>query len=144
LWDNTIPGPTDPSVPQLGPSLCDVSLRAWLHIEGGDVQDNGATWDPTKGEFFRMGPTVQLQINFPQSRLVGGRDLSFNALYSYLPAIDGSNAHETYVQLTGVLDLYNDPLNNRKIALSAQYQYGGLNFTKEDVNLITIGLAVKF
>jgi len=144
LYDNTIASSTDPSAPQISPSLCDISLRAWLHIEGGNVQDNGTTWDPTKGEFFRMGPTVQLQVNFPQSRLVGGRDLSFNALYSYLPAIDGSTAHESYLQLTGVLDLYNDALNNRKIALSAQYQYGGLNFTKENVNLLTIGLAVKF
>jgi hypothetical protein len=144
LYDNTIPGSTDPSVPQISPSICDVSLRAWLHVEGGDVQDNGTTWDPTKGEFFRMGPTVQFQLNFPQNRLVGGKDFSLNALYSYLAAIDGSAAHESYVQISAVLDLYNDAFNNRKVGLTAQYQYGGLNFTKENVNLLTIGLGVKF
>ena len=144
LYDNTIPGSTDPSVPQINPSLCDVSLRAWLHVEGGDVRDNGTTWDPTKGEFFRLGPTVQFQLNFPQNRVVGGKDLSLNALYSYLPAVDGSTAHESYVQISGVLDLYNDALNNRKVGLTVQYQYGGLNFTKEEVNLLTIGLGVKF
>src|ERR1043166_1984173 len=137
LYDNTIPAPTDPSVPRINPSLCDISLRAWLHMEGGDVQDNGTTWDPTKGEFFRMGPTVQFQLNFPQNRLVGGQDFSLNVIYSYLPAIDGSAAHESYVQVSGVLDLYNDPFNNRKVSLTAQYQYGGLNFTKENLNLFT-------
>jgi hypothetical protein len=144
LWDNTLPGPTDPSAPQINPSLCDVSLRAWLHIEGGDVQDNGTTWDSTKGHFLRMGPTVQFQLNFPQNRLIGGKDFSLNLLYSYLPALEGSAAHESYVQISGVLDLYNDALNNRKVSITAQYQYGGLNFTKENLNLFTIGLGVKY
>jgi hypothetical protein len=48
------------------------------------------------------------------------------------------------VQISGVLDLYNDALNNRKVGITAQYQYGGLNFTKENVNLLTIGLGVKY
>jgi hypothetical protein len=144
LYDNTIPSSTDCSAPQISPSVCDVSLRAWLHMEGGDVQDNGTTWDSTKGGFFRMGPAVQFQLNFPQNRLLGGKDFSLNALYSYLPALDGSAAHESYVQISSVLDLYNDALNNRKIGIISQYQYGGLNFTNEYVNLFTIGLGVKF
>ena len=65
-------------------------LRVWLHTEGGDVQDNGSSWDPVTGSFFRIGPTVQFQITAP--RVIFGKALSLTALYSYLAAISGSDA----------------------------------------------------
>jgi hypothetical protein len=117
-------------------------LRTWVHVEGGDVQDNGKSWDPTKGAFFRVGPTVQLQLNAP--RLLLGKDASLTALYSYLPAISGNDQHESYFKVSGAYDLVKDDVLNHKIAITLQYERGGLNFTKEDVDLFTIGLGVLF
>jgi hypothetical protein len=117
-------------------------LRTWLHIEGGDVQDNGKSWDSTKGSFFRIGPTVQFQVNAPN--LLFGKDASLTTLYSYLPAITGSHVHQSYFKISGVYDLVKDDVLNHKVALTAQYERGGLNFTKEDVDTFTIGLGVLY
>ncbi len=123
-------------------SALDFQLRAWLHIEGGDVQDNGKSWDPTKGEFFRMGPAVQLQLNAP--RVVWGRDASLTALYSYLPAISGTGQHQSYFKLSSTYDFVKDDVHNYKVSLTAQYEKGGLNFTKEDVDIFTLGLGILY
>jgi hypothetical protein len=119
-------------------------LRLWLHTEGGDVQDNGSSWDPVKGSFFRIGPTAQFQITMP--RAIFGKALSLTALYSYLAAISGSDAHHSFLTISATYDLYKSdyPTENRKISLTAQYQKGGLNFTKEDVDTFTLGLGVLF
>jgi hypothetical protein len=119
-------------------------LRAWLHMEGGDVQDNGASWDPVMGSFFRIGPTTQLQITMP--RVIFGKALSLTALYSYLAAISGSDAHQSFFTVSATYDLYKSdfPTENRKISLTAQYQKGGLNFTKEDTDAFTLGLGVLY
>jgi len=101
-------------------SALDFQVRAWLHIEGGDVQDNGKSWDSTKGEFFRLGPTLQLQLNAP--RVVWGRDASLTALYSYLPAITGSDQHQSYFKLSSTYDFVKDDIHNYKISLTAQYK----------------------
>lgn len=123
-------------------SRLEYTLRAWLHIEGGDIQDNGKSWDPAKGSFFRLGPTVQFQLNAP--KLLVGRDASLTALYSYLPAVSGSDEHESYFKITGAYNLIKDEAVNHKVALTLQYEKGGLNFTKEDVDTVTIGLGVVF
>jgi hypothetical protein len=123
-------------------SLLDYQLRGWLHLEGGDVQDNGKSWDQTKGSFFRLGPTVQLQIRAP--KLILGKDFSVTALYSYLAAQSGSEEHRSFFKVSGVLDLVKDDLLNHKISLTAEYQKGGLNFTKEDVDTLTLGLGVLY
>jgi len=123
-------------------SLLEYQLRGWLHLEGGDVQDNGKSWDPTKGSFFRLGPTVQLQIRAP--KLILGKDFSVTALYSYLAAQSGSEEHRSFFKVSGVLDLVKDDLLNHKISLTAEYQKGGLNFTKEDVDTLTLGLGVLY
>jgi len=123
-------------------SLLDYQLRGWLHVEGGDVQDNGKSWDPTNGSFFRLGPTVQLQIRAP--KLILGKDFSVTALYSYLAAQSGSQEHHSFFKVSGVYDLVKDDVLNHKIALTAEYQEGGLNFTKEDVKTLTLGLGVLY
>jgi hypothetical protein len=123
-------------------SALDFQLRAWLHIEGGDVQDNGKSWDSSKGEFFRLGPTLQLQFNAP--RVVWGRDASLTALYSYLPAITGSDQHQSYFKLSSTYDFVKDDIHNYKISLTAQYDKGGLNFTKENVDTFTLGFGILY
>ena len=117
-------------------------LRFWLHVEGGDVQDTGKSWDPAKGSFLRLGPTVQFQLNAP--KLLLGKDASLTALYSYLSAISGSDKHDSYFKISGVYDLIKDDATNHKVALTLQYEKGGLSFTKEDIDTFTIGLAVLF
>jgi hypothetical protein len=123
-------------------SVLEYQVRAWLHIEGGEVQDNGKTWDPVGGSFFRVGPSVQFQLNAP--KLVFGKEFSLTALYSYLSPVSGSDAHNSFAKVTAAFTLLKDEQLNHKISLTADYQKGGLNFTKEDVDILTIGLGVLF
>ena len=117
-------------------------LRAWLHLEGGEVQDAGEAWAATTQPFFRWGPTVQFQLTAPS--LPGGRALSLTALYSYLAAEKGPSDHEWYFRSTLSYELYKGVEENHVIRINADYQRGGLNFTKEEVDSFTIGLGVLF
>jgi hypothetical protein len=123
-------------------SALDYQVRAWLHLEGGDVQDNGKTWDQSGGSFFRVGPTVQFQLRAP--KLVFGNEFSVTALYTYLSPVSGVDAHNSFLKVTGALTLLKNEQLNHKISLTADYQKGGLNFTKEDVDTFTLGLGVLF
>lgn len=123
-------------------SLFETQLRIWLHIEGGEVQDNGGTWKTTKGSFFRLGPTVQLQAKWP--KLMFGRDASVTALGSYLEPVSGVSTHNWYFKFTGVYDIFKDEERNQKISLNVNYEKGGLNLTKEDVDTFTIGMGILF
>lgn len=123
-------------------SLLDYQLRVWLHTEGGDVQDNGKSWDPATGTFFRLGPSIQLQVRAP--KLAFGKDFSVTTVYSYLTTESGSQKHPSYFKINGVFDLVKDDILNHKIAVTAGYEEGGLNFTKENVNTFTLGLSVLY
>lgn len=126
-------------------SLLDYQLRAYFHLEGGDLQRAGSRWtaiDPAEGNFLRFGPTLQLRINAP--RLVFGRDFSFTGAYSYMSPQDGPREHNTLIKLDATLNLLNDQVNNRRISINANYTKGGMDFTKEDVDIFTLGLSVLF
>ncbi|MGA7124883.1 MAG: hypothetical protein WBZ19_01145 [Chthoniobacterales bacterium] len=123
-------------------TLLNYQLRVWLHTEGGDVQDDGKTWDTVKGSFFRVGPTVQFQLNAPE--LILHRDFSITALYSYSPAISGSSRHDSLFTITATYNIVKDTELNHKISLNIQYQTGGLDITKQDVDQFTVGLGVLF
>lgn len=135
-------------------SRLEYQLRAWLHAEGGDVQDNAKSWDPTTGSFFRLGPTAQLQIRAPKQTLappestvlssIFGNEWSVTTMYSYLARVSGSNRHNSFLTVSGVYNLVSDDITNHKIGLTLQYQKGGLNLTKEDVDTITLGLSVLY
>jgi hypothetical protein len=132
------PNPGDPA----GWSALDFQLRAWLHLEGGRAHDNVKTWDIAKGPFFRLGPTIQFQLNAP--KMAFGRDASLTAVYSFIPAVKGTHEHESYLKLTAVYDLVKDDTHNRKISMNLQYEKGGLNFTKDDVDSVTVGLGILY
>jgi len=132
------PSPDDPA----GWSALDLQVRLWLHIEGGRAHDNVKTWDVASGPFFRLGPTTQIQLNAP--KIVFGRDASVTLNYSFTPAVKGSHQHESYLKLTAVYDLVKDETHNRKISANIQYEKGGLNFTKDDVDNITVGLGILY
>jgi hypothetical protein len=123
-------------------ALLDAQLRVWVHVEGGNVQDASASWLASDESFFRLGPTVQLQLRAPA--MPGGRALSLTALYSYLAAISGPSEHASYLQTTLSYDLFRDKELNHKVSLNAGYEYGGLNFTKQDADTFTLGLGVLF
>ena len=117
-------------------------LRVWLHMEGGDVQDTGPAWTTTQGSFFRLGPTVQFSLTAPA--LPGDRALSLTTLYTYLPAISGSTSHDWFFRSTLAYDLFRDTELNHKFSITADYQRGGLTFTKQEVDQFTLGLGVLF
>jgi len=123
-------------------SVLDWQVRFWLHTEGGEVQNAGKSWDPALGSFFRLGPAIQGQLNAP--RLVFGKDFSITAQYSYLEAISGSNLHNSFYKISAVLDLFKDESTNRKVSLTGEYQRGGLNLTKEDVDSVTVGIGFLY
>jgi hypothetical protein len=123
-------------------SCFDTQLRVWLHLEGGDVQDNGDTWDTTKGSFFRLGPAAQLQAEWP--KLAFGRDASITAVGFYLEPIQGSHNHNWHFKITGVYDVFKNDERNEKVSLNVNYEKGGLALTNEDVDTFTIGLGALF
>jgi hypothetical protein len=123
-------------------SLLDYQLRVFLHAEGGELQHAGKNWNVAEDTFLRLGPTVQLRLNMP--RLILGKDFSLSASYSYLATIEGTTEHNDFLSIDATWALYNDPSLNHRISLNAKYLKGGLDFTKEEVDALTIGLSVLF
>lgn len=123
-------------------SILEGQLRTWLHMEGGDIEDTGPAWKAVKGSFFRLGPTVQLQLSMPS--LPGDRALSLTAVYSYLASVEGSDDRSNYFRASLSYDLFRNVEFNHKVSLSASYEKGGLNFTKQKVDTFTLGLGVLF
>ena len=121
-------------------SRLDYQVRAWLHLEGGDLQRAGTNWNVVGGSFFRLGPAVQLRANAPTV----WKGLSFTGLYSFLPSISGPSRHESLLKLDLTLALYTDPVLKQKVSLNADYTRGGLDFTKQDVDSFILGLSVLF
>ncbi|MEY2519539.1 MAG: hypothetical protein QOF24_1298 [Verrucomicrobiota bacterium] len=123
-------------------SIIEGQLRTWLHLEGGDIDKTARFWTPNTGSFFRLGPTVQLQLSMPS--LPGDRALSLTAVYSYLAAVSGSDDRSNYFRASFSYDLFRNVEFNHKVSLSASYEKGGLNFTKQKVDTFTLGLGVLF
>jgi len=138
LWRKTAPVRAD----ETDISILEGQLRTWLHMEGGDIQSAGSAWMPVTGSFFRLGPTIQLQLLMPD--LPGGRALSFTALYSHLAAISGPDDNSTYFRATFAYDLFRNVELNHKVSVTASFEKGGLNLTKQSVDTFTLGLGVLF
>ncbi len=122
-------------------SALEYKLRFWLRAEGGDVQRSEETWETTEGRFLRLGPALELAVTAPY--FLFHKDLSITVLYSHLEALRGVEEHESFFKATASLELYKNALGHR-ISLNADYQNGGLDFTKEQVESFTIGLGVVF
>jgi hypothetical protein len=125
---------------QTDDSVLDYQIRAWLHIEGGDLERVGTQWNAVKGSFERMGPELQLRINAPTLF----RGASFTAAYSYLPSLQGPKGRDSLVKLDLTFPLYTDAELQQKISLNFDYSRGNLDFTKQDVNTFTAGLSVLY
>jgi hypothetical protein len=121
-------------------SLLDWQLRTWVHLEGGDLQRNGAKWETIDGGFFRIGPMVQGVINFPEFL----RGFSINGQYSYLEPLSGPDNHRHYWKVGGALSLYSNPVLKHKVSLTADYQEGGLTLSKQPVDIVTVGVGITY
>ena len=95
-----------------------------------------------EGDFLRLGPSVQLRVNAP--RLLVGRDVSLTALYSRLYAQEGPKDHGSYFKATAAWNLYKNEYNGSRISLNVNYQKGDLDFTKDEVDSLTVGLGFLF
>lgn len=129
--------------------LLSYNLRAYLHGEFGTVDDTGGNAEIKKGDFFRMGPVASLTLT-PHgfSRALGMDEdaVSISAAYSYIPSVSGvDNGHDSHFKATLDWAVWKDPDDEaHRISLQASYEKGGLEFTKEEVDLFTLGLGVSF
>lgn len=120
--------------------VIDYKMRAWLHMEGGDLQQNGALWNTVNGSFFRLGPTVQGQLTF--NNILNG--LSVSGQYGYQTDISGPTGRNSVYSLSGALNLYKDDARHQKMALTVSYTKGGLTLSKQPVDTLNVGLGVIF
>lgn len=121
-------------------SLLDYAVRMTFRAEGGKIQRIGSEWTATKGGFFRLGPTLSLEVNLPTVL----RGLTFTGGFSHLAALEGTTRHSTRIEAGADLTLYEEAAPRRKVGLSLKYIRGGLDFTKQDVDSLTIGLSVLY
>ena|ERR1039458_912563 len=102
----------------------------------------GSTWNVVPGSFLRIGPTAELRVNFPT--LVFRHGLGLSGQYSYLPALSGTTAHASLLNLAAALTLMENSSTHQKISLTGAYTRGGLDLTKQDLNIFTLVLSVLF
>ncbi len=117
-------------------------VRTWLHLEGGDIQESGTSWNVVKGSFLRMGPEVRGQITIPALN-----DLSISAEYDYLPTVSGPAGQNYFYKLNGSLPLIPVTAGTSSkppISLSVDYSKGGLILSKQPVDLLTVGISLLY
>jgi hypothetical protein len=128
-------------------------LRTWLHLEGGVFEHQASKSLVPEGDFFRMGPVIQATIFLP--RLLYG--VSLTAEYDFLPSVFGPVGRTYYFTTGAEFTLW--PKNDRspyekddrdsiaklqKVSLKVSYENGGLDFTKQLVDDLKVGLGITF
>ena len=121
-------------------SLLDYQMRIWLRMEGGDIQNVSRSWDAVPEEFLRLGPVAQLRVNMPRL----WRGFSITAQYSTMATLEGTSGHDSLLKLDATLNLITDKVTGRKISLNAGYVKGGMNFTAEEADMLTLGMSLLF
>jgi hypothetical protein len=125
-------------------------VRTWLHLEGGDIQESGTTWNVVKGSFLRIGPEVRGQVAIPALN-----GLSISAEYDYLPTVSGPAGKNYLYKFNGSLPLIGNPSSATEasgtaakaltsLALTVDYSKGGLILSKQPVDLLTVGLSILY
>ncbi len=116
--------------------------RAWLHLEGGDIQQNGTNWNVVPGSFFRMGPEVRGQVAIPKLN-----NFSLSAEYDYLPTISGPSGRNYLYKLAAAIPLtppLDSPTAKQPVSLVFNYTDGGIILNKQLVKTFTIGVSVTY
>jgi len=117
-------------------------LRAWMHIEGGYLQNSPTGWDTSDGSFFRLGPKLQLTLTAP----LVYKGISVTAMYSYLPTTNRyfENSRNSLFDLSAAFILWADPGTGANVALKMQLIYGGLDLTKQNERTFLVGLSLAY
>jgi hypothetical protein len=120
-------------------SLIEFHWRAHLHTELGDsVGDGRVGSSADRGEFFRIGPVVALQLDpFFLQRLRASID------YGYLVGVSGSPSasHDLRAKLSLILD---PNLDTQHWSLGASYQDGETPLVQERIHTFLLSLDVKY
>lgn len=69
---------------------------------------------------------------------------SLTALYSHLVPVSGPDDNSTYFRATLAYDLFRNVELNHGVSVSASFEKGGLNLTKQSVDTFILGLGVLF
>ena len=133
-WNNRLGSLTD------GTALFLVQVRGWFHLEGGDIQRNGTSWNTVKGSFLRLGPECRVQITMPYLH-----NFSISAEYDYIPTVSGPKGKDYLYSIGGALpiSLFGKSSSAKEpVSLTANYTKGGLILSKQVVDTFTVGLSI--
>jgi hypothetical protein len=108
-------------------------LRFRAHADYGTVIDSKTGL--TTGGFFRAGPIAEFRLDPLIFKTV-----SAAVSYQYLPAIAGSNDHNSLFTAGGEWKIANNPKTQQSLSLKVTYTEGGLDITKQWVRLLVAGL----
>jgi hypothetical protein len=107
------------------------------HAEYGTVID--AASGIKTGAFFRAGPIAEIRLD----------PLIFKALsasfsYQYLPAITGTNDHNTLLTATAEYKAIDNQKTHQSLSLKITYTDGGLDLSKQQVQTLVAGIGITY
>jgi len=108
-------------------------FRIRAHADYGTVIDS--TTGLKTGAFLRTGPIAEFRLD----PLIF-KTLSATVSYQYLPAIVGSNDHNSLFTAGGEWKIANNPKTQQSLSLKITYTEGGLDITKQKVRVLLAGL----
>jgi hypothetical protein len=135
-WEPTLDKYGSGSFWRLIQSVLDFRWRLYPHFEYGNVLNAGEKLNIKSGEtFFRLGPKVSLDL-----RPAFAQDAVFSIQYAYLDGITGTPRASRMFDpaFSYTIDA------KGHIVLQAEYSFGQIPLTEENVENITIGVGVKF
>ena len=70
---------------------------------------------------------------------------TFATSYGYVPRVSGVDpGHDSYLKTSVEWNLLKGKSDSQKLSLKAQYEKGGLELTKQQVETFTVGLGITF
>jgi hypothetical protein len=101
--------------------------------------DYGTLIDPVTGlkagDFLRVGPIAEFRLDPLIFKTV-----SASVSYSYLPAIVGSNDHNSLLTMGAEWKVADNPKTHQSLSLKVSYTEGGIDITKQKVRVLVAGL----
>jgi hypothetical protein len=108
-------------------------FRVRAHADYGTVVDS--TTGLNTGDFLRVGPIAEFRLD-----PIVFRTLSASVSYSYLPALVGSNDHNSLLTMGAEWKLADNPKTHQSLSLKVNYTEGGIDITKQKVRVLVAGL----
>jgi hypothetical protein len=107
------------------------------HAEYGTVID--AMTGLKTGDFFRVGPIAEIRLD-----PLGFKALSASFSYEYLPAIVGSNDHNTLLVAGAEYKAIDNQKTHQSLSLKITYTEGGLEISKQPVKTLVAGVGITY